>query len=250
MLGALALLLVILGWWATHQNTLKAQSEHLRNELRVKTYEELSALLDGAVSAGARAITACMLFPPTHLELFRQWGIVRQGEGQRIEEEMRTRLFDFLDRANQALIYVEHHRFLLGPLENMRLRIHLELARLREIGSSLHGQLAVELIGDGYQTDPEFPARVEGVLDDVIQLGHDINAYLHDLRVETERLLLGDLFEHRSPRRRPLDPSRETLHPGPAEPEWERLREYHRSTSGVDPGPYVGDTSDSEGGWN
>lgn len=241
VLSVIALVLVLLGWWATHRNTLLAQQEGLRNEVRVKAHDEFVSLCDSAQATISTAVSTWMLFPPFDLELRRQWGRPRAGEGQELAQKLSKVLSELLRSVNVALMYVENHRFLLGPLENMRLRIHAELDRLRHQGYTAVNDLAVDLIGDRYQADPEFRNKADGLLEGVLETAVDIGVYVQDLQREAENLLLGDLFEYRAPRRRPRDPAHEVLRPGPVEPEWERYRRYVVAAGQPDPGPYLGD---------
>lgn len=244
----LALAVVVIGWRQAHNSNIEAQRRQLQNEVRVRAYEELNTLVAAADAALAEANSVWRNVPPFGLEQRLQ---VKPGEGYELSQELNRVTYDFSGSVNEVLMYVEHHRFLLGPLESMRLHIHVDSRKFSRLAYDAWHQLSVDLISDRYQQDAQkFRASAEKLMEPVMERALDVAVYLGDLRTEAQNLLLGDVFGYQAPARRPRDPSQKVLRPGPVEPEWERLREDARATTGVEIGtyPYTERTHESDTG--
>lgn len=113
-------------------------------------------------------------------------------------------------RAKSEFVFaVESYEIALLRYHHLRIFIQHRLddiaARLQEFGSSTAAMAA----GD-WKSDPELE-RIRVASAEVAELFHTVQSYLLDYRIEVMNGLLGDLFDRKVPRRRPLLSSIKTL---------------------------------------
>jgi hypothetical protein len=183
---------IVLRWQLSvqHRNALRANAEKDRNELNLEIYRDVS----GASEEADRAV----------MPLF---GLTIAGDGAwtfEIEPPKVSEFRDATNRCTEAMVAVlariqkweiafggGHSKF-AKALSQKRDNVRDTTARLLSLMETPGGADAFAL-----------REAVRGVRYTILEL----TGLLWDLRVESQNLLLGGLFQYRVPRRQPTDPS-------------------------------------------
>jgi len=183
---------IILRWQlsAQHANTLKANAEKGRNDLNLEIYRDVAV-------ASEEADRAVMLLFELRMRADAAWevGITRPPAA----DEFRDAANRCTDAMLAVLARIQKWEIAFdGGHSKFAASLKESLGHMRDAATSLLSVMATP----GADTARLRGASV-GVRDAVIEL----TSLLWDLRIESQNLLLGGLFEYRTPRRRPTNPS-------------------------------------------
>lgn len=189
---------------------LEAEKRRLKTEL----YEEL-VVRAAAVSESWNDFTVAMRVLAAQMRLVAQPEDLRVLPSARIPDI--TNLFTAAHKAAVEVIFVIERRLIVDPrLIVFRSAISAVLYDVRTEIFGTFFRMAVPILPKDIpglaepiydRPSPEDATALATECDDLANRGSDVVMYIEDLMVEIQNLLLGELFGHEVPYRRPLDPS-------------------------------------------
>lgn len=202
---------LLLHWQLKEQyaNTLEADRVQAQDRIRVDIYREIATRIESAGPHFARLITLPLVFM---IELKYRIARPMPPESQFSFESMH----ETLNRSSEAIITF------LTSLESYEIVMPEFIVFRKQFGSKLQdlnsplsefiqsaGLLASpKRLAIKWPPDSEDITKLEALVTEVSEIGHDLQGLTMDLRVDAQNYLLGDIFPNRRvPPRHPGDPS-------------------------------------------
>ena len=206
-----------------HRNEIRLQTENFKSQLKLQVYQEFSSCLSTAAdkigTASMYATTAAL-----HAKMYMQQ--FKQGINPSPVED---RAMAFLDKnssasnaAIEAVFLIEKYFIMHPELDIFRLAVS---SALHDAGGAFHalfdfmltytpvdepGTQGAKVVNVRQLSDNELD-RFQALSAAYVDAAGDLDSYLSDMRTELQELLLIDLFPNRTPKRRPLDPSKKVI---------------------------------------
>ncbi len=205
-----------------HKNSLALQKENCREELKLRVFEILvkrtRSLTHASVEAGLYAIQI-----PIHLDIYRyqcSLGISpmpvtdRADEFLRLHAQFGSALVELIEEFESwAIAFPGLHIFQVA----LNAASHDERGAFSRLHSALLPALPVDLPMDSNSNkctpflqpplSDQAYLELQTLVANYKEAVDEAACYVHDLVIEAQNNLLSGLFEHRVPRRKPLDPS-------------------------------------------
>ncbi len=231
--------------WQSHRNNISAinlQKENLRHEIKREIHVEIEEALSEASDS---EIKASGVFHRINFQYTSDISFLKEG--------LKPTGFNVTINDFNDIHYSSRSSFikLIGLIEKYEI-VQPEITIFKDaISSSLHdiSESFSPLSNEAFRLLPQFvkkdsfgntePVVIPKPFPDEIQMKKfkqlsepyinalgDMGCYIFDFRVEIQNLLLGSLFEHRVPKRKPINPSLKIISTDPDE--IESLRRYFR----------------------
>lgn len=218
---------------------LELQRERAREQLRLEIFKEFEKRMQTASEAEAHAASAASTLS---LDFIGQRSQIKLGI---TPDPIKLRASDFADHNSAAstsvtslIQVIETYEIVNPELKIFQMAFGSALHDMREAFQPFYIELLKYLPVDVPEHRVEelgtntiaLPLPNDSQLEHLKSLANsyadavfEIGCYIYDLRVETQNIFLGELFEHRVQPRQPLDPSRVVITTKP-----ERVRELER----------------------
>lgn len=213
----ITVLLAYLQIQRNQSSSLRLQSEHLKNQLKVEVFRELIGHLDrcglslGKAKADINRAIRNLEYSRSKIQSYQ---VITSQAVRASDEKARRRL-------TRLTLLLEKYEIVFARFYSLRRGISDTSRTLRDTSGELLMRLILVLPNeDLYKvTSPPSPSSLtEDQLEQLKTLGQkyeraveDLRSYLLDFGVEAQNELLGPLFEREVPRRNPADATKTVL---------------------------------------
>jgi hypothetical protein len=222
--------MVILQLSRQHENSLRVQRESARQTLKLQIYENFVRRIDG-LSDALRESSMYVFAIPSAIESRHELiadGIPASGLDQRFRTFSKLHA-DAMDAAADVLIQIETWSIAFPGIDIFQIALNAAMFDAREAATQLYPALMQILpMEPPPGSPPEYATIVHSLptgaalteFRRLVQNYYDalseIESYVSDLKVEGQNNLLASLFDHRVPRREPLDLARKVISTEPS----------------------------------
>lgn len=214
----LGVLIAYLNVQKNHRANLKLQEAHLRNELKLKLYDKVSAVFakagDSVSLAGTQYYSVISMFK---VRLQSGMAVGPTVTGSHLSEQAHIAQRDL----NRMLMVLEEYEMVFLRFAAFRRQLSEEHSRFLRTHGELWSKLLMYLpflhsdtkqqVGPVLFPAAEDVAAIEALHEAYLAVCNDISSYMIDLQIETQNELLGALFDRTLPPRHPADPSAKVL---------------------------------------
>lgn len=234
-------LLIIWQMGRQHKNSLKLQQENFRAELRLQIYKEIGQKISDAsekILKVGNMVQAIGLSFDTYFQVL-SLGITPSPIPDR-EKRIQSAHFEALNSITQLKRKMEEYEIVNPNLSIFRSALsasHYDiLIKFGPLLSNVLWYLPRDIPKEKQQLgkeviipklpDKEGLKKIKTITAEYYDLTLDAATYIHDLAREAQNTLLGELFDHRIPKREPIDPKQIVITTDPDNKE--RIEKYFR----------------------
>lgn len=211
-----------------HRNSLLLQKNNMKDQLRLEVYKEFSNEIENAIKSVSRSMAQIVSLPISFRSQQEFYSILQiEPHPMKERSESIIELYNTANESTISLITLMERYEIAIPQFRKFINAFIELNhKFREAFNAFHPEIVKYLPIDVPEDKKEelgreaIPSRQpnEIQLTDLENLSNqyqdaciEFQAYFIDLRVALQNHLLGSLFDHKLPARKPNDPKRVVL---------------------------------------
>jgi hypothetical protein len=212
------------------KNTLKSQRANKLDELHTEIYKEIAEKIEDCELALIKTSGTARIIPSS-FEIKISMDIIARSHGLAESHHTITERFpkiceehsDATDKLAKVLFIMDKYEIVFSDFSNMKMFIRLASQEFSNAASDFHHYIlrflprdikeedqpkfgGAKVIAEAFP-DQEAISQIRALSESVTNLSMDLAAYLHDLRIEAQNVLLSPIFEgKKAPARVPGDP--------------------------------------------
>jgi hypothetical protein len=230
-----------------HQSSLQLQRENQQDALKLSIYQDLSIAISAAQEAQA---DSAGFVTGLRADLITYWSVKDAGfvpgPLERRASEFQTKHSLATSKTIELIVLLERFEVVNPNWSIFRTAFSsalddLGMAQIK-LFQSLLTFLPIEKTEDEKDLESpriihlpvpslqKFDREIKPLVDQYSEVSMNLTNYIYDLRVESQNTLLGNLFDGRAQKRKPLDPKYVVISTAPAD--MQRLEEYFNKKTG------------------
>ena len=230
-----------------HRSSLALQRENLRAELKLQIYKELAGKISDASQKTIDVVTMVRLIIPNFISYFQEFShVTSPSPVPDREPRIRNAHFEALSSISQLISKLEEYEIVNPNLPIFRTAFRAAHHDIEKAFWPLH-DILLQYLPHDVPKDRQIQLGTDVILSKVPdQQGldkirraserydeaiSDASCYLYDLAREAQNALLGGLFDHTIPPRKPIDPRHVVITTSPND--IDRLKKYFKEETAL-----------------